>query len=51
MLGPLIRLVRILHMTIGITEPRPEQEAAVALAWLALCVMLVAVFVIGLFVL
>ena len=50
MLEPLIRLMRILHGTIGITEPKPQQEAAVALAWVALCVMLVAVFVIGLFV-
>ena len=29
MLDPLVRLVRVLHATIGITEPRPEQERAI----------------------
>jgi hypothetical protein len=50
MLGPLVRLVRILHMTIGITAPKPAEEAAIALAWLALLVALVSIFVVGLFV-
>ena len=50
MLGPLVRLVRILHMTIGITEAKPHQEVAVALAWLLLLVLLLGVFVVGLFV-
>ncbi len=50
MLGPLVRLMRILHMTIGISEPRPEDEALIALVWAALVLMLVAVFVVGLFV-
>jgi hypothetical protein len=50
MFGPLVRLVRVLHMTIGITEPRPEQERAIALLWVALVVVLVSVFVVGLFV-
>jgi hypothetical protein len=50
MLGPLVRLVRILHMTIGITAPKPAEEAAIALAWLALLVALVCIFVVGLFV-
>ena len=50
MLAPLVRLVRVLHMTIGITEPKPSQESAIAIAWLVLVVLLVAVFVLGLFV-
>ena len=50
MLGLLVRVVRVLHMTIGITEPPPAQEKAVALAWLLLVVLLVTVFVVGLFV-
>lgn len=50
MLGPLVRLMRILHMTIGITAPRPEDETLIALVWVALVVMLLAVFVVGLFV-
>jgi hypothetical protein len=50
MFGPLVRLVRILHMTIGITEPKPAQEVAIALAWLALFVALASIFVVGLFV-
>ena len=50
MLGPLVRLMRILHMTIGVTEPKPADEAAIALAWLALAVALLGIFVVGLFV-
>jgi hypothetical protein len=50
MLDPLVRLVRVLHATIGITEPRPDQERAIALLWVFLVVVLVSVFVVGLFV-
>lgn len=50
MLGPLVRLVRVLHMTIGISEPKPTEERAIALLWLGLVVLLLGVFVIGLFV-
>lgn len=50
MLDPLVRLVRVLHATIGITEPRPEQERIIALLWVALVLVLVGVFVVGLFV-
>ena len=50
MLDPLVRVVRVLHMTIGITEPQPEQERLVALLWVALLLVLAGVFVIGLFV-
>ncbi len=50
MLGPLVRLMRILHMTIGISEPRPEDEKLIALVWVALIVMLIVIFVVGLFV-
>jgi len=49
MLAPLIRLVRILHGTIGISEPKPGEELPIALAWVALAIAMVAVFVIGLF--
>ncbi len=50
MLGPLVRLMRILHMTIGISEPRPEDETLIALVWVALILLLLTVFVVGLFV-
>ena len=50
MLDPLLRLVRVLHATIGITEPRPEQERVIALLWVVLVLVLVGVFVVGLFV-
>lgn len=49
MLARLVRLVRILHATIGISDPKPGEELPVALAWVALAVAMVAVFVIGLF--
>lgn len=49
MLARLIRLVRILHATIGISDPKPGEELPIALAWVALVVAMVAVFVIGLF--
>ncbi|WP_291984047.1 hypothetical protein [Luteitalea sp.] len=51
MLGPLVRLVRVIHMTIGISEPTPAEERVIALAWLALFVLLASIFVVGLFVL
>ena len=51
MLGPLVRLVRVMHMTIGISEPKPEEERAIAVVWLAVFVLLASVFVVGLFVL
>ena len=41
--------MRILHMTIGISEPRPADEKMIALAWVALILMLIAIFVVGLF--
>jgi hypothetical protein len=50
MLDPLVRLVRVLHMTIGISEPKPAEERAIALLWLGLVVLLLSIFVIGLFV-
>ena len=50
MLDPLVRLVRVIHMTIGITEPSPQQERIIAVVWLVLFVLLAAVFVVGLFV-
>lgn len=50
MLAPLVRLVRLIHMTIGISEPKPAEEQAIALTWLALFLALVGIFVIGLFV-
>jgi hypothetical protein len=50
MLAPLVRFVRILHMTIGISEPTPAEERAIALLWVVLFVLLVSVFVVGLFV-
>ena len=49
-LDSLVRIVRVLHGTIGITEPPPAQERAIALLWLALCLLLAGVFVVGLFV-
>lgn len=49
MLARLVRLVRILHGTIGISDPKPGEEVPIALAWVALVVAMVAVFVIGLF--
>jgi hypothetical protein len=49
MLARLVRLVRILHATIGISDPKPGEELPIALAWVALVVAMVAVFVIGLF--
>lgn len=50
MLGPLVRIVRVIHMTIGISAPKPSEERAIALVWLVLLVVLTSVFVIGLFV-
>jgi hypothetical protein len=50
MLGPLVRLVRVLHMTIGVSEPKPAEERAIALLWLVLFVLLAGIFVVGLFV-
>ena len=50
MLDPLVRLVRVIHMTIGITEPKPAEERAIALVWLVLFLLLAGVFVVGLFV-
>jgi hypothetical protein len=50
MLGPLVRLVRVIHMTIGISEPKPGEERIIALVWLAVFVLLAGVFVVGLFV-
>jgi hypothetical protein len=50
MLDLLVRLVRVIHMTIGISEPKPTEERAIALVWLALFVLLALVFIVGLFV-
>lgn len=50
MLDPLVRLVRVLHMTIGISEPKPAQERAIVLLWLGLVLLLMGIFVVGLFV-
>jgi hypothetical protein len=50
MLDALVRLVRVIHMTIGISEPRPAEERAIALVWLVVFLLLTSVFVIGLFV-
>jgi cytochrome b561 len=50
MLGALARVVRVIHMTIGISDPKPSEETAVVVGWVVLFVLLVAVFVIGLFV-
>lgn len=49
MLAVLVKLVRILHGTIGISDPGPGEELPIALAWVALLLAMVAVFVIGLF--
>lgn len=49
MLARLIKLVRIVHATIGISDPKPAEEVPIAVAWVALVVAMVAVFVIGLF--
>lgn len=43
--------MRVLHMTIGISEPRPQDEPMIVLVWLGLFVLLIGVFVVGLFVL
>jgi cytochrome b561 len=51
MLDALVRLVRVIHMTIGITEPKPTEERAIALVWLVLFLLLLVVFIVGLFVL
>ena len=50
MLDPLVRLVRVIHMTIGISEPKPEEERTIALVWLVLFLLLAGVFIVGLFV-
>ena len=50
MLDSLVRLVRVIHMTIGISEPKPAEERAIALVWLALFILLTVVFIVGLFV-
>ncbi len=50
MLGALVQVVRVIHMTIGISEPKPSEEKAIAVAWVVLVLLLVGVFVIGLFV-
>lgn len=49
MLAPLVRLVRVIHMTIGISEPKPSEEKTIALVWLVLFLLLAGVFVVGLF--
>lgn len=51
MLDALVRVVRVIHMTIGISEPNPAQEKVIALVWVALFLGLLAVFIVGLFVL
>ncbi len=50
MIDVLVRIVRVVHMTIGISEPKPSEERAIALAWLVLFLVLLSVFVLGLFV-
>ena len=50
MFDALVRLVRVIHMTIGISEPKPQEERAIALVWLVLFLMLTGVFIVGLFV-
>ena len=50
MLDPLVRMVRVIHMTIGISEPKPEEERTIALVWLVLFLLLAGVFIVGLFV-
>lgn len=50
MLDPLVRVVRLIHMTIGISEPKPSEERVIALAWVVLFLVLVGVFIVGLFV-
>lgn len=50
MLEALVRLVRVVHMTIGISEPRAGEEKVIAVAWVILALLLLAVFVVGLFV-
>ena len=50
MLAPLVRLVRLIHMTIGISEPKASEERMIALAWLALFLALLGIFIVGLFV-
>lgn len=49
MSGPLLRLVRLLHMGIGISEPKPSEEAFVVALWVAIIVTLVLVVVGGLY--
>lgn len=51
MIDALVRMVRVVHMTIGISEPSPAEERTIAMAWLGVVVALVAVFLVGLFVL
>jgi hypothetical protein len=50
MVASLVRLVRVLHMTIGISEPKPSEEKVIAFAWLVVVLLLLGVFVLGLFV-
>ena len=50
MFDALVRLVRVIHMTIGISEPKSSEERAIALVWLLLFALLAGVFVVGLFV-
>ena len=49
MLAALVKLVRVIHATIGISDIKPGEELPIALAWVALFAAMVAVFVIGLF--
>lgn len=49
MLRVLIKLVRIIHATIGISDLKPGEEVPIALAWLVLLIAMITVFVVGLF--
>lgn len=50
MVDALVRLVRVIHMTIGISEPKPSEAKLIAFAWLALALLLLGIFVVGLFI-
>ncbi len=50
MLGALSRVVRVIHMTIGISEPKPSEEKAIVAGWVVLLLLLAGIFAVGLFV-
>jgi hypothetical protein len=49
MFAALLRLVRLLHMGIGISEPKPSEEVFVVVLWVGIIFALVAVVLGGLY--